>query len=301
MFTDIEKGGWIEQMPSAVRPYLYLSRLDRPVGVWLLLLPGVWSIGLSSGLSGVAAICLFVVGATVMRAAGCVINDMWDRDLDAQVERTRARPLASGVLGLKQAALFLFALLLCGLIVLLQFNWLTIMLGFCSLPLVIAYPFMKRITYWPQLFLGFTFNFGALMGWSAMSGALSYSAVLLYFGGILWTIGYDTIYAHQDKEDDVLIGVRSTALKFGEKSRVFVGGLYAGCALSFASALYLYSLSVVLFFISLAVMIFALFWQMMRWDMDDQQSSLKAFKSNRDFGLILVVLCFIGHYWPLIF
>ena len=217
-----------------MQPYALLMRLDRPIGWWLLLLPGWWAIVLASGgvmnmnIKSWALMAAFLIGAVVMRGAGCVVNDIWDRDLDKMVERTRERPLASGAVSVKQAAAFLSLLLMIGAAILLSMNMLTIMLGLLSLPLIALYPAMKRITYWPQLFLGLTFNFGALMGWAAVTGELSAAPLFLYLGGIFWTIGYDTIYAHQDKEDDALAGIKSTALKFGNRSKLWVSGFYLG-------------------------------------------------------------------------
>jgi len=287
-FTDIRFNGWVEKVPEKWRPFVHLARLDRPIGIWLLLLPGLWSIALAGGLAYVPLMVLFAIGAVVMRGAGCVINDLWDRDLDGSVERTSGRPLPSGRVSMKHAFLFLLGLLVVGLLVLLQMNGMTIVLGFASLPLVILYPLMKRWTYWPQVFLGLTFNFGALMGWSAVTEELSWAALLLYVGGICWTIGYDTIYAHQDKEDDALIGVKSTALKFGEKSKRMVGGFYALAALSFGAAVYASGADLVLALVVLALSGALLAWQVKGWVMDDQASCLKAFKANRNFGLTLL-------------
>ncbi|MGB0720258.1 MAG: 4-hydroxybenzoate octaprenyltransferase, partial [Bdellovibrionales bacterium] len=227
---------------------------------------------------------LFGVGAIVMRAAGCVINDIWDRDLDKKVERTRVRPLAAETLPLKNAFLFLCGLLVIGLLVLLQMNGVTIVLGLLSLPMIVAYPFMKRITWWPQAFLGLTFNFGALMGWSAMDGALALPALLLYAGGIFWTLGYDTIYAHQDKDDDLMAGIKSTALKFGEDSLLWVRGFYA-LAFVFMMAAFVMQAG----WLGLAVLPagWHLYSQLQNWQPDNAQSSLDIFKSNRDFGLIV--------------
>lgn len=285
--TDIKQEGWARRvLPPSLAPYAYLGRFDRPIGIWLLLLPGWWSIMLASG--GVARMdgkawmifVLFGIGAVLMRAAGCVVNDLWDRKLDAQVERTRMRPLASGAVSVRQALVFLFILLLMGLVVLLQFNALTIFLGALSLPLIAAYPLMKRITWWPQLFLGFTFNFGALMGWSAVTGEIGLSALLLYAGGIFWTLAYDTIYAHQDKEDDALAGIKSTARLFGEKSKPWVERFFVAAWL----LIYIASGMKVLLIASAAHMI----WQRVEWNPEDSASSLRIFRSNRDFGLLVL-------------
>ena len=272
---------------------MYLARLDRPIGIWLLLLPSLWGIALaSSHLSGFSfkilwLIFLFTLGAIVMRAAGCVVNDIWDRKLDAQVERTRVRPLASGEISVCQALIFLFGLLMIGFCVLILMNGTTILLGLLSVPLIAVYPLMKRITFWPQAFLGLTFNFGALMGWAAVMDGLGLPAVLLYVSGFFWTLGYDTIYAHQDKDDDALIGMKSTALKFGDDSKKWVSGFYAGMLVCLAWAFALSSLNV-LAFPGLGLVGVHLFWQIRCWDMDDPACSLAVFKSNRDLGLLVL-------------
>ncbi|MBL4618740.1 MAG: 4-hydroxybenzoate octaprenyltransferase, partial [Marinicaulis sp.] len=213
--ADTAPGNWVERMPPRAQPYLRLIRADRPIGTWLLLIPCWWGLGLAAvaGFTGLKLFyygALFAIGAFVMRGAGCAYNDIVDRDIDGQVERTALRPIPSGQISIKQASIFLGVLCFIGLIVLLQFNRTTIFLGLGSLALVAAYPFMKRVTYWPQAWLGLTFNWGALMGFTAASGRLSFGAVAIYAAGIFWTLGYDTIYAHQDKEDDALIGVKST-------------------------------------------------------------------------------------------
>ena len=206
--------------PRFARPFVALARLDQPVGVWLLLWPCLWAIGLASdGLPDIGLLALFTAGAFVMRAAGCTLNDIFDRDFDARVERTRRRPLPSGAIGVKGAVAFMAVLLGAGLAILLQLNLFAILLGAGSLLLVVLYPLMKRITYWPQAFLGLTFNYGALLGWAAVEGGIGWPAGLLYAGGIAWTLGYDTIYAHQDKEDDLLIGVKSSAIALGPNGR----------------------------------------------------------------------------------
>ncbi len=291
--TDIIHQGWISKLPPSWRPYALLMRLDRPIGTWLLLLPGWWAIALGAGgwltMNGADAwlFALFGVGAVVMRGAGCVVNDLWDRDFDRAVERTRARPLASGAVSVKQAMVFLAVLLLIGLGILVQLPLVAILLGILTLPLIISYPLMKRVTWWPQFFLGITFNFGVLMGWAAVTGVLSLPAVLIYSGGILWTLGYDTIYAHQDKDDDALIGVKSTARKFGSASKKWVGGFYGAAFILFAIGFLIggVGLSGVLLLAAAA----HLAWQVKSWDMNDPASSLKFFKSNRDFGLILLL------------
>lgn len=271
-----------------------LARLDRPIGTWLLLLPCWWSLVLASGglqhlgLAGMVQAVLFAAGALIMRGAGCVINDLWDRKLDAAVARTQSRPLASGAVSVMQALFFLASLLLAGLLVLLQFNLTTIWVAICALALVAAYPLMKRITWWPQLFLGFTFNWGAWVGWTAVTGGASLAACLVYIGGIFWTLSYDTIYAHQDKEDDALVGIKSTARLFDQHSKKWVSGFLILALLFFTFA------KITAAGISLALALLLLpaahaLWQIRTWDMDNHHSSLALFKSNRDFGLLLLL------------
>jgi len=298
-YTDIKPYGFVmRKLPEGLRPYALLMRLDRPIGWWLLLLPGWWSIVLASGgMTGMSAYSwalmgLFLIGAVVMRGAGCVVNDLWDRDIDKLVERTRGRPLASGTVTVKQGFTFLAALLLIGACILLSLSKMAIILGVAVLPLIVLYPYMKRITYWPQFFLGITFNLGALMGWAAMHDTISAAPVLLYLGGIFWTIGYDTIYAHQDKEDDIMAGVKSTALKFGSHSKRWVFGFYMVAILLMSVAI----MSVKMNPGALALLMLPIFhmaWQLRTWNMDDQESSLRIFKSNRIFGLLLLLACFI--------
>jgi 4-hydroxybenzoate polyprenyltransferase len=224
-------------LPQRLRPFAVLARLDKPIGTWLLLWPGLWSVALATdGLPDIRLLALFAAGALVMRSAGCVYNDIVDRDFDARVERTRDRPIAAGVISVKTALVFFALLLAIGLAILLQLNGFAILLGIASLVLVFTYPFMKRITYWPQAFLGLTFNWGALLGWAAAEGELSWPAGLLYAGGIAWTLGYDTIYAHQDKEDDALIGVKSSALALGDKTKPWLWIFYSLTLTGFAAA-----------------------------------------------------------------
>ncbi len=278
----------INKFYSFCKPYILLARLDKPTGIWLLLLPGWWGIVLAAGgWRGMDAhawgiFALFGIGAVVMRGAGCVVNDLWDRELDKKVGRTRLRPLASGAASAFGASMFLILLLLAGLAVLLQMNFLTVCLGVLSLPMIAVYPLMKRWTWWPQAFLGLTFNFGALMGWSAVTGTLSWQAFILYAGGIFWTLAYDTVYAHQDKEDDALAGIKSTALRFGADSQKYVAGFFSACfvclvvARGFPGCIFL------------APAAAHLYWQMKTWKPDNAESSLRIFRSNRDFGLLVL-------------
>ena len=236
VIADANTANWVDRwVPEGMRPLLKLGRLDRPIGAWLLLWPCFWGISMATPMGSYpefTLLVLFTIGAFAMRSAGCAFNDIVDRDYDAQVERTSRRPLASGQISLREAVMFLSLLGMVGFVVLQQLNYFTIILGFFSLVLVGVYPFMKRVTYWPQLFLGLTFNWGVLMGWSAVTGSLSMEPLYLYLAGIFWTLGYDTIYAHMDKNDDILVGVKSTALKFGENTRAWLF-LFYGLSLGF--------------------------------------------------------------------
>jgi 4-hydroxybenzoate polyprenyltransferase len=287
-FTDIRRGDWIDRLaPPALRPYARLARLDRPIGTWLLLLPCWWGLALASpGWPDPALLLAFAAGALVMRGAGCTFNDIVDREFDAQVERTRARPLPSGAVSLKGAVLFLALQLAVGLAILLAFDGFTILLGIASLALVFTYPFMKRITWWPQAFLGLTFNWGALMGWSAATGGLDAPALLLYAGAVAWTVGYDTIYAHQDKEDDALIGVRSTARLFGAASGRWIALFYALAVAGFAAAGGAAGLTWP-YWLALAAVGLQLAWQVSGLRIDDPADCLMRFRSNRWIGWML--------------
>lgn len=291
--TDIVTTGWVGRLPPAWQPYAILARLDRPVGVWLLFLPGAWSLVLASGgLRGMDAsawstLGLFALGALAMRAAGCVVNDLWDRNLDARVARTRSRPLASGTLNPRAALAFLAILLMIGLTILLRFNTTTVLLGIASLPLIILYPLMKRWTWWPQAFLGLTFNFGALMGWSALRGTIELPALLLYTAGILWTLGYDTVYAHQDREDDALVGIRSTALRLGARAKRWIAGFYAAFFVFLVLAGVCAHTAPVFFAGLLPAAGYAI-WQMRVWKPDDPASSLQVFRANTVFGFLVL-------------
>jgi 4-hydroxybenzoate polyprenyltransferase len=284
-------GNWVDsRAPAWVRPYLRLARLDRPIGSWLLLIPCWWSLGLAGIHAGqppgLLHAALFFIGAFAMRGAGCTWNDIVDRDLDGRVERTRSRPIPSGQVSVAAAATFLIAQALVGLVVLLQFNAFTIKVGFASLVVVVIYPFMKRITYWPQIVLGLAFSWGALMGWPATFGRLDWPALLLYAGSIAWVIGYDTIYAHQDREDDALIGIKSTALLFGENTKPMLAVSYTVAVALMAAAGWTAGAGVLF---SLGLLAFAahLSWQIRRLDIGDPDNCLRLFKSNRDAGLIL--------------
>ena len=292
--SDIPRDSWVGASPPGVRPYLRLVRLDRPIGTWLLLLPGWWSITLASpGVPEGWLMALFGVGAIVLRGAGCVVNDIHDRDFDRQVARTADRPIASGAISVRKAMVFLGALLAVGLLILLQFNAFAVVLGAASLLLVFTYPLMKRVTYWPQAFLGLTFNWGALLGWAAVQGSLAPPALVLYAAGFFWTLGYDTIYAHQDKEDDALVGVKSTALLLGVRSRLWIGVFYGGAVALLGLAGWLAGLGP-WFYVGLAAGIAHLCWQVRRLDVDQAAVCLRLFKSNRDFGLIVLLAIVAG-------
>ncbi len=290
--ADAVSGHWAERiLPAPLRPYARLARLERPIGWWLLLLPGWWAIALA----GLAAghkwpdwrlLALFWAGAVVMRGAGCVYNDIIDRDIDARVARTRSRPLPSGQVTLKQAVAFLMALGLAGLIVLLQLNRTAIWLGVASLGLVLIYPHMKRFTYWPQAFLGLAFNWGAILGWAAVRGTVEPPALALYAAGIFWTLAYDTIYAHQDREDDLLAGVKSTALKLGRDTPRWLAGFFATSIACLALAGWLAGAGAV-FFATLAAAAAHAIWQLRKLDIDDAGVCLKLFRANRAYGLIV--------------
>lgn len=291
--TDIMTRGWVTRVPPRLRPYVYLMRLDRPIGTWLLLLPGWWAIIWASLISPdvsvsvtVKAMILFAVGAVIMRGAGCVINDLWDRDLDKNVERTRGRPLASGQVSVRQATAFLSVLMTAGLCILLQFNMAAIVTGVCSVLFIIAYPLMKRITWWPQAFLGLTFNFGALIGWAAITGDLGWQAWALYAAGFFWTIGYDTIYALQDIEDDIMVGIKSTARLFGDHVVLWTGVFYVVTAV-ILTGLFIAAHGVQWSLSALVLPFAQLAWQVRTLDADNPMNALKRFRSNRDFGLLL--------------
>lgn len=285
-------GNWVDNFaPRATRPYLRLARADRPIGSWLLLIPCWWSSALAAIAAGKSGpdpvhLVLFAIGAVAMRGAGCTWNDLTDRHLDAMVERTRSRPIPSGQVTARQAFVFLLAQAVVGLAVLLQFNAFTIATGIVSLATVAIYPFLKRVTYWPQIGLGLAFSWGALMGWAAQFASLDAPALALYAGSIMWVIAYDTIYAHQDREDDALIGIKSTAILFGEKTKQALTLFFSAAVLLIAFAGFGAGAG---FYFLLGLVAFAahLCWQVWRLDASDPALCLRLFKSNRDAGLIL--------------
>ena len=290
---DSERRGLIGRLPAPVRPYASLMRLDRPIGAWLLFWPGAWAVALAGfGRHGLALLLWLALGAFAMRSAGCVYNDIVDRDLDAKVERTRLRPLASGRVPLAGAWALLVALSLIGLVVLLQLGRLAQIVALASLVLVAAYPFMKRVTWWPQAWLGLVFSWAALVGWAAATGELGLSAFLLYAGSVAWVIGYDTIYALQDKEDDALVGVKSSALALGRHAR-------AGIAFFYLIAFLLWAVAVWrerpdgLALVALLPMAIHLLWQVAGLRPDDSADALARFRSNRFAGLLVAAACLV--------
>jgi 4-hydroxybenzoate polyprenyltransferase len=274
---------------SALRPYLKIMRLDSLTGAFLLLWPSLWAISFASGKEfPIRAFVLFTVGAFVMRSAACIINDMIDHKLDAKVERTKNRPLANGDMKFHEASLILFLLLLIGAAILHSLNNTTIFLGLLVIIPIVIYPFMKRVTYWPQAFLAFTINWGVLMGWAAVTGELTIQTMMVYVSCIFWTIGYDTIYAHQDKEDDMLLGIKSTALKFGTYTKKYVYMFYS-ITIGLLWLLGIILNSGLLFNVFLFLGAFQLFWQVKTVDLNNPADCMKKFSSNVFFGFIIFV------------
>jgi 4-hydroxybenzoate polyprenyltransferase len=293
MTPDTEYRGLVRLLPNAARPFALLARFDRPIGWWLLFWPGAWGVALAGGaIDRWDLILWLLVGAIAMRGAGCVYNDIVDRDLDAQVARTRNRPLASGAVSLKAAWVWLVILCLIGLAVLLQLHLYSGIVAILSLAPVAAYPFMKRITWWPQAWLGLVFSWAALVGWSDIAGTLTVPGLLLYAGSIAWVIGYDTIYALQDREDDALIGVRSSALRMGNHVKGGVAIFY-GIALAFWAAAFWQVRPDPLALVALAPLAVHLAWQVVSLDPADGTSALDRFRSNRFAGFLMFCACFV--------
>lgn len=288
--ADAPRSNWVDRYaPAFVQPYLRLGRFDRPIGTWLLLFPCWWSVTLAELGTGkpyprLDYLALFALGALAMRAAGCAFNDFVDRDIDAKVQRTASRPIPSGQVPPAAALLFVAVMALVGLAVLVQFNNFTVYLAIASLALVLVYPFAKRFTAYPQLLLGLAFNWGALVGWASIKGTIGLPAVVLYVGCVLWTVGYDTIYAHQDKHDDAELGLGSTALRFGENTVSYVGALYGSAVVlwllagALAGTHLIYFLAVTLVFLQMS-------WQVATLDTADPANCLRRFRSNRDVGV----------------
>jgi 4-hydroxybenzoate polyprenyltransferase len=284
--TDIPHHGWVARLPRALRPYARLARLDRPIGTWLLLFPCWWGLALA-GSHDPILYGLFGLGALLMRGAGCTLNDIADRDVDRLVARTATRPLAAREITVLQAVMFMGLQCAASLAILLSFNGTAIALGVGSLGLVAIYPFMKRVTWWPQVFLGLAFNWGALLGYAAVRGAVEWPSLLLYVGGIAWTLGYDTIYAHQDKEDDARIGVKSTARLFGDASKPWLLGFYMTAIILWASAGWAAGLGGI-YAAALALTALHCVWQVRTVDIDDPDSCLRIFNANRGVGWLLL-------------
>ena len=299
--SDAVSGNWVDQIaPRFSRPYLRLSRADRPIGTWLLLLPCWWGLGLAILADGQFAshdVWIFVsgaIGAFLMRGAGCTWNDITDRKIDGAVERTRSRPIPSGQVTVTQAVIWMILQAGIAALILFSYNMSAIILGFASLALVAIYPFAKRFTWWPQAFLGLAFNWGALMIYVAHSGVLRIEAVLLYAAGIIWTLFYDTIYAHQDREDDALIGVKSTARLFAERTPTWLFGFSVLSSILMGLAIYLAcsergTLSTLIAILAVPAFWMHLRWQMRRFDAHDPVRLMMLFRSNRDAGLIVVL------------
>lgn len=306
--ADAPAENWVDRYATpAIQPYLRLSRIDRPIGTWLLLLPCWWGALLGAlavpdraGLLTVWVLTGCAMGAVLMRGAGCTWNDITDRDLDGQVTRTRSRPLPSGQVQVRQAMIWMGAQSAVAALILFSFNWSAVGLGLASLALVAIYPFAKRFTWWPQIFLGLAFNWGALLAWTAQTGSVALPAVLLYLAGIAWTLFYDTIYAHQDREDDALIGIKSTALLFGARTDVWLRGfliatvVFLSLAMIFAIAPLADPLVLSVALAGVWAMGAHLNWQLGRLDIADPAICLHLFRSNRDAGLLVALFLAIA-------
>ena len=303
--SDIQTGNWVDRrLPAGWRPYARLARLDRPIGTWLLYGPCLWGLALgwqaigapatlSASIEMLGFVVLFGLGAVAMRGAGCTVNDLWDRKLDAKVARTADRPIASGAVSVKAALVFTAAQMLIGLVVLLQLNWTCFLLGALVLGLVFSYPLAKRVTDWPQAVLGLTFNWGALMGYAAVADSVAWPAVVAYAAGFFWTLGYDTIYAHQDKEDDAIVGVRSSALFLAEKTKPALAAFYGMTLGLLALSAWMAGLSWPVYGgLVLVALHFA--WQIRAVDIDAPEICLSIFKSNRDAGLLVALAFALG-------
>ena len=300
--ADAQSGNWVDRYaPDWLKPYARLARWDRPIGFWLLFWPCTWGLGLAAiaaperGFDFPAAV-LMLIGAVLMRGAGCTFNDIVDRDIDMQVARTRSRPIPSGQVTARDALAFLIAQALLASVVLFQFNRFTVWAAVASLVLVAIYPFMKRITWWPQAFLGLAFSYGALVGWSSQTGSFALPALLAYLGTILWVIGYDTIYALQDVEDDALIGVKSTALLFGDKARLIVSGFYAGAYVLWLAAATIAGAGIVFALFSL-VAAGLLAWQVETLDAEVEGNPKTRFYSNHYVGIALALALLADWVW----
>jgi 4-hydroxybenzoate polyprenyltransferase len=303
--SDIRRGDWVDRLlPGGWRPYARLARLDRPIGTWLLYLPCLWGLALGWQALGpqegrppvlhmLWLVALFGIGALVMRGAGCTVNDLLDRDIDRRVARTATRPIAAGTVTPRQALVFLAVQMALGLVILLQLNRFSWALGTAVLLLVFTYPLAKRVTDWPQAVLGLTFNWGALLGYAAVTGTLAAPAVVAYAAGFFWTLGYDTVYAHQDREDDAIAGVRSSALALGEHTRTGLVVFYALTVVLLGGAAWLAGLGP-WSYVGLAAMALHFGWQVRAVDIDDPQGCRAIFNANRDAGLIVAAAFALG-------
>ena len=302
--SDIPRNNWVDSIPSAIRPYIRLARFDRPIGTWLVLFPGWWSL-LFAGFDPLDEpgrhiyllwlFLLFGLGAIVMRGAGCILNDVFDKDYDSKVARTSDRPLPSGEISTIKALVFMAVLSVLGLAILIQFNFFAIIIGASSLLVVFVYPLMKRITHWPQLILGLAFNWGALLGWATVKGEIGSSALVLYISGIFWTLGYDTIYALQDKKDDLIAGVKSSALKLNENTKFWLFIFYFLATVSLLLMGGLLQLNSI-YFVLVLLSSFQLFWQVLFLKVDNPKSCLGMFHANKLFGWLILCAVFFGKF-----
>lgn len=290
--ADQTTNTWVDRLPPArLRPFLRLARLDRLIGTWLLLFPCWWAVSLAAVADrrptpDLWFLFLFMTGAFLMRGSGCAYNDYIDRDIDGKVARTASRPIPSGEVSPNHALAFAVLLSCLAFLVLIQFNWFTVELGIASLVLVAIYPFMKRVTDWPQVVLGLAFNWGALVGWTAVKGSIGWPAILLYAGSVCWTVGYDTIYAHQDKDDDRAIGLKSTALRFGDNTPSWIGAFYAAAVVLWLAAGFVAGAHLI--FVTAVVLVsLQLSWQVVTLEPNDAGNCLRRFRSNRDVGIAL--------------
>ena len=292
--ADAQRGNWVDSfLPEALKPYARLARLDRPIGFWLLFWPCGFSLAMATVKNPTAgfdwwALVLCFVGAVVMRGAGCTFNDIVDRDIDDKIERTRSRPIPAGQVSVRNAVIFMVLQALIGLAILVQFNWFTVAIGVASVALVAVYPFMKRVTWWPQFFLGLAFSWGALVGWASQTAVIGWPAILLYAGCILWVIGYDTIYALQDVEDDALVGVKSTARLFGPRAQMAILAFYALATMCWIIAAFLAGAGWI-FLAALLAPVAILVWQVATLDQTSPVNALVRFKANHWVGLALTL------------
>lgn len=292
ILPDTEHRGLVAALPQPLRNYALLARFDRPIGWWLLFWPCAWGVLLAGGEARWQLILWLMLGAIAMRGAGCVYNDIIDADLDAKVARTAARPIASGAVGKRAAWIWLLALCLVGLVVLLQLRWLAQLVALGSIVLVAAYPFMKRITWWPQLWLGLVFSWGALVGWVEVRDDFLPALAALYGGSVCWVVGYDTIYAIQDREDDALVGIRSSALRLGDRVRAAIALFYAAAIACWATAFWLLRENL-LALVALLPMAVHLAWQVAGLDLAEGGNALARFRSNRLAGLLMALACWV--------